>query len=278
MGFRYFPPSPMLQGHIGFFYALDTGPDFFQHVSTAILGQVQIRLRGDLSWTSSQGATPDPPVVMVSGPTHFSVHMKAPTGMTIIGAGLLPLGWARLVRASAEEIADRCIDARGLWGRHVDGIQDAVAEARSDVRRVALFDRFLCDLLVRGPGIDPRIAAVDDWVATVPRADVDDLARLIGLSPRQMRRLTLASHGSSPKLLASKYRALRAASLIGAGYADGWRDVADGFADQAHLIRNFRRFVGHTPRALSGEETRVARDLMRAKWQAGARSSLALWS
>jgi methylphosphotriester-DNA--protein-cysteine methyltransferase len=99
------------------------------------------------------------------------------------------------------------------------------------------------------------------------------------VSQRQTTRIAAASHGASPKLLATKYRILRASALLATGQATDWRDAGgDDFVDQAHFIRNFRRFVGQPPAAFNANDARLARLVMRAKWDAGARSPLALWS
>ena len=64
--------------------------------------------------------------------------------------------------------------------------------------------------------------------------DVEALARSLGLSRRSLERLTAATHGSTPKRLAAKYRALQAAARLAVGDLTDWRDAADagGYADQ----------------------------------------------
>ena len=135
----------------------------------------------------------------------------------------------------------------------------------------------MCDRIYRAPAIDDRIATVVAWLAASPSADVDARARAIDLSPRQVQRLTAATHGAAPKRLASKYRTLPAATLLGLGEAGNWPGVAHGFADQAHLIRDFQRFIGQSPRRLADDALLSFGTLGAARRPKGT-SLLALWS
>jgi methylphosphotriester-DNA--protein-cysteine methyltransferase len=76
--------------------------------------------------------------------------------------------------------------------------------------------------------------------------DSDTLA-----STRTQQRRTLRSTGLTRRCIGQIQRAQRAADLLQSGASP--RDVAwrTGFADQAHLTRAVRRFVGMTPRQLS---------------------------
>ena len=76
--------------------------------------------------------------------------------------------------------------------------------------------------------------------------DSDSLA-----STRSQQRRTLRSTGLTRRTIDQIQRAQRAAELLQSGASP--RDVAwrTGFADQAHLTRAVKRFVGMTPRQLS---------------------------
>ncbi len=76
------------------------------------------------------------------------------------------------------------------------------------------------------------------------------------LSPRTVRRRFLQSTGLTPKQITQIDRALRAAELLRKGTPI--LDVAYnlGYADQPHLTRSLKRFIGQTP----GEIVRVNRD------------------
>jgi AraC-like DNA-binding protein len=277
---RYFSPSQRLRAHVSFLYVLDTETDNFSSILPAMLGQVQLKLFGSLDHchTGAGGTAFDcAPPTMLTGPSHGVTRLFMRDRMLTVGAGLLPLGWARLVRASAMALADATVDARAIWGPAVNQAHARAVEARNDAARVAVLDAFLCGLLDNAPDIDRRIGIVDRWLVASPLAAVDGLSQAIDLSSRQVQRLTAATHGAAPKRLAAKYRTLRAATLLGLRQAGDWRGVADGYADQAHLIRDFRRFVGHSPRALGAGDALDFRNLVAARSTNGA-SQIGLWS
>ena len=90
---------------------------------------------------------------------------------------------------------------------------------------------------------------------------MEDLARTVQLSPRQLRTLMVAETGLSPKQLCRQFRF----DSVIARLADGDRTLAQiavqcGYADQAHLTREFRQMTGCTPTQWLMEERRNIQD------------------
>ncbi|MET0362710.1 MAG: helix-turn-helix domain-containing protein, partial [Sphingobium sp.] len=99
---------------------------------------------------------------------------------------------------------------------------------------------------------------VDGWLCGGVSPEVAALAEMTGLSQRQLERRCKSLYGAPPKLLARKYRALRAAVAL---VADGatFADVAGrGFYDQSHMIREIKQFTGFTPGQIKAEPTILA--------------------
>lgn len=94
------------------------------------------------------------------------------------------------------------------------------------------------------------IRTVEQWLQASLDPDVADLLARTGLSNAQAQRQLKHLFGAPPKLLARKYRALRAAMRIAAGLGN-WQDyVGNGFYDQSHCIREIKYFTGVTPAAI----------------------------
>ncbi len=102
----------------------------------------------------------------------------------------------------------------------------------------------------------PRFDDVEVFVARLVRHEVllcDPLVSAVlhdqphQLSPRTVRRRFLQSTGLTPKQIAQINRALRALALLTSGIPilDVVYDL--GYADQPHLTRSLRRFIGRTP-------------------------------
>jgi AraC-like DNA-binding protein len=78
---------------------------------------------------------------------------------------------------------------------------------------------------------------------------VDDVAKRLGVTTRHLRRVFGESVGVGPKEFMRTVRLQRAVRQA-ATSTDWGRIAADtGYYDQAHLIAEFRHFIGLTPRA-----------------------------
>ena len=78
---------------------------------------------------------------------------------------------------------------------------------------------------------------------------VDDIARIVGDSPRALQRLFHDYVGVSPKWVIRRYRLHEALDRLDTGTIVDWSALALelGYFDQAHFSRDFKRLVGRTP-------------------------------
>ena len=72
-----------------------------------------------------------------------------------------------------------------------------------------------------------------------------------GIAPRTLQRLFARNAGVSPTWVLRRYRLLEVAEAVRQGQAVSWAETAAdlGYADQAHLNREFRAATGRTPAA-----------------------------
>ncbi|MXO65054.1 helix-turn-helix domain-containing protein [Altericroceibacterium endophyticum] len=111
-------------------------------------------------------------------------------------------------------------------------------------RRLALFvaERFSASQ------IDPLTAAMINMLhVTGGRIPIAQLARVHQLSVRTARRRITQATGLGPKQLAAIIRFHRALRLRRAGVGCAHASVEAGYADQAHMTRNFRQMGGISP-------------------------------
>jgi AraC-like DNA-binding protein len=78
---------------------------------------------------------------------------------------------------------------------------------------------------------------------------VDDVVRFAGASKRTLERLFREYVGVGPKWVIQRYRLHEAAEFAARCKRQDWAELAArlGYADQAHFIRDFTRFVGQSP-------------------------------
>ncbi|MEV0193356.1 DUF6597 domain-containing transcriptional factor [Kitasatospora purpeofusca] len=168
----------------------------------------------------------------------------------VVGAGAAE----RLAERLAEQDRESGGERGGEWGAGVCG----------PAQVAAVLDAFVAS---RVPGWEPD-RAVERAVALLGRpvgARLPDLAAELGLSERQLRRRVTDAVGYGPKTLHAVLRFRRAMawarSGAGGGVAGGegaevpeLAEVAvrAGYADQAHLTREVRRWSGLSPTVLLG--------------------------
>jgi transcriptional regulator GlxA family with amidase domain len=100
---------------------------------------------------------------------------------------------------------------------------------------------------------DPVVRSAIDWLAGNSRGSLNDLSKDIGWSSRELRRRFVASVGVGPKLVQRMLRvqhALRLTHKTEGEVALSGLALECGFADQAHLTREVRRFAQLTPREM----------------------------
>src|SRR5580700_8275792 len=101
--------------------------------------------------------------------------------------------------------------------------------------------------------------ALDTAIETAGLISVSSLAKRVNLSNRQLERRFLDTVGMTPKRFCRIRRFQRVLQAMEEPCAN-WADAAVecGYYDQAHLIRDFRRFSGLTPACLLGANTDLA--------------------
>ncbi|WP_079167976.1 helix-turn-helix domain-containing protein [Streptomyces colonosanans] len=128
----------------------------------------------------------------------------------------------------------------------------AVLTPGDDRARVAALDAFLLSLAPRpDPRADLATALVDRIRTDRTIRRVADFARAEGMSVRLMQRLFAAYVGVGPKWVILRYRIHEVLERAETERAVDWAGLAAdlGYADQAHLVRDFTAAVGVPPTA-----------------------------
>ncbi|WP_329349850.1 helix-turn-helix domain-containing protein [Streptomyces sp. NBC_01261] len=126
----------------------------------------------------------------------------------------------------------------------------SVLDLPDEAARIAALDTFLLTL---DPQPDPQAELAATLVDRI-RTDrtirrVTDFAHAEGLSVRLLQRLFAGYVGVGPKWVILRYRIHEALERAGAEEPVDWAGLAAdlGYADQAHLVRDFTATVGVTP-------------------------------
>lgn len=192
----------------------------------------------------------DPPVVV--GPWTESFVARLAVGARIVGARLLPGYAASLLGIPAAELLNRSALLSDVWGQNRARFGPVLDLARSASRKSGL-----AETLVRATALaaqpDQVVVASVRWLARHPHGRVEQLSQWIGMSHRQLHRRFSAAVGYGPKIFQSVLRFQRLLNFASGRRAQqSFADLAAvaGYADQAHMTREVRRFANCTPTIL----------------------------
>ncbi len=163
-----------------------------------------------------------------------------------------PLGARRFFGLPMTELTNRMVDLGDVMGSEGRELRERLGHAATWNERLAIAERFVTRRLgdaARAPS--PVSWAVDRLMASGGRMQITRLAAEIGWSRKHLANRFAAEIGIGPKTLSRIVRFNRALSLSKTGRENGWADIAAecGYADQAHLTRDFRELAGTTPAA-----------------------------
>jgi AraC-like DNA-binding protein len=202
-----------------------------------------------------------------TGPSCEAVHFAVgPT--RIWGVGLLPLGWAKFVQADAARFANVIADGnhhpafasfRPLADKLFGPEPDPQAEhARIAEHFLARMDEPLAD--------EARIVAVHEALIDPEINTVSALVAHAGGTPRTVERICRKAFGFTPKLLLRRQRFMRSLAHFMLDPKVRWSGAMDGhYHDQAQFVRDFRQFMGMTPRQYAALEKPVISAVMRER-------------
>jgi AraC-like DNA-binding protein len=252
----YAVPAADLSEYLTVFYHFRADVPMFEDIERADHAQFRFRL----SPGSSDYRFPDDSLqpagdIHIIGPTSGAMRVRCEGPVEVFGMGLTPSGWAALFGIDASSMLNRVIDASSMFGiPRLRAAWAALHAAADNPARVAIAEELMRDLIGGGDrGATAFVHKVDEWLAGSPSPDMEDLVTTTHLSRRQVERKCKALYGAPPKLLARKYRALRAAVALVSESESVDDLIARGFYDQSHLIREVKQFTGHTPRQIKAE-------------------------
>lgn len=192
---------------------------------------------------------------MAVGPMTRPVLETITPGTTLVGLRFRPEVASRVLGLPANELTDRDVPLSELWRPAlVDDTSERMRAECSPARRAAIAHSMLAWRFNAMRQPDPIAQHAVSQLTSGKTQRIDDLARDIGISERQLHRRFVASVGYSPKTFQRIVRFQKLLALTDANTRSPLGDVsiAAGYADQAHMTREVVEFAGVTPGALLG--------------------------
>ncbi|WP_426060563.1 helix-turn-helix domain-containing protein [Hymenobacter sp. B1770] len=182
---------------------------------------------------------------------HRRIGLRCTLPKGIFGILFRPCGFNRLLGVPVTTDAQLPDGADGAVDRFGQALAQQVSAAPTYVQRVAAAEALMLAQLRRGKS---KAAAIESLITVVlernGQLSVDEMAREANISRRQLERRFRDVLKVPPKLFTEMTRFAHVFQLLHEQPQANWSDItyACGYFDQAHFIREFRRFTGETPK------------------------------
>jgi AraC-like DNA-binding protein len=208
--------------------------------------------------------SPYRPPAFVMGGHDSALVVEGACAPSYLELQMAPLGAYRLLGLPIGELGGQIVDLVELLGAAGRRLGEQLRETPSWRQRFALLDRFLLARLEGGPRPLPEVGwAWRRLVETGGAVPIGRLAAEVGWSHKHLIDRFGQQVGLRPKTAARLVRFEGVWRRLDQrrGRLD-WGQVAreTGYADQAHLIRDFRQFTGTTPTRFTAQALPANRD------------------
>jgi AraC-like DNA-binding protein len=194
--------------------------------------------------------SPHRPRAFVMGGHDTSIVLEGDCAPSYLEVLLSPLGAYRILGRPLDQLSGHTVDLAEVLGADGRRLGERLRDTPSWRHRFALLDQFLLRRLDRGPKPAPEVAwAWRRLAATGGAVPIGELAREVGWSHKHLIARFRQQVGLAPKTAARLLRFNAVWRHLDEGRPLDWGLVAaeTGYADQAHLVREFRQFTGTTP-------------------------------
>lgn len=180
------------------------------------------------------------------------VNIMSAGGCSCLAIALTPPGARRFFALPMSELRERIVPLGDLEDQSLRELREMLGNERNWDTRLAIVEAFLLRRMLAAPASSQATTwAYNRILASGGRATVSHLTDRLEWSRKHLASRFHEEIGMPPKAVARVARFLHAQKLARTGREVGWADIAaaSGYADQAHMTREFREFAGTSPAA-----------------------------
>ncbi|NCP14392.1 MAG: helix-turn-helix transcriptional regulator [Sphingomonadales bacterium] len=251
------PPAD-LAGLINTFYIIETDEVAVPETVPAYSAQLLVVVRGRIRFTYADGSTGTTGTVTFNAPQMRSAQCVMEGPLLEVGVSFTHVAWQKLANLPADRVHDRLIPAEQILAPDRIAALEAAALACAEGR---IAPDALCTPLAAAvasgrhairPDHVAAVEAISRWLVSGFDPPLTDLYDNVSLSCRQLQRISRRFFGVAPAQVLKRFRAHRAAMVLAQpGISEEVFDALMAtYFDQAHLIRDIRRYTGRTPSQL----------------------------
>ena len=177
--------------------------------------------------------------------------VEYPPWVRVVGVHFKPWGISPFVDMPASELRDQWVPVDAVWQRSLDRLRNRLGGIASATEALRVLEHELRSRLAEGPsrGLDLVVRTGGRLETSHGAVPVGALTDAAGVSGNHLAAQFKSHAGVTPKRVARIYRFARLILSVDALRPVDWAELAQtaGYFDQAHFIREFKDFTGHTP-------------------------------
>jgi len=206
------------------------------------------------------------PVAALYGTTTRAM-LATPHGGVTIGASLTPLGWARLFSCPASVVRDRIVPLESCMNRKlVTELVSSLRNSNQSTEVKAILDGFFLRHMRPVHRDDAAIRQLMQLINDPRTGDLASESERVGISAKQLSRLSNRHFGYPPKRLLMRTRFMRSfLPMFCNGRKCDFSLIDDDYVDASHFLRDARRFLGTTPARFMRHPTPYLDAVLRAR-------------
>ena len=183
---------------------------------------------------------------LYAGPVHIESDGRA----ECVQIDFTPVGAYRFFGGAVVDLTARMVDMSDVLGRDGRALRERLGATQRWRDRFDLVEDFIAARALHAPSPEIEFA----WrrlAQSTGNARIETLARDIGWSRKHLVSRFRSELGLAPKPVARMLRFQEACRLARTDASGGWAGIAaeSGYADQAHLTREFSALAGESPTA-----------------------------
>jgi hypothetical protein len=260
MNYQTFQPQPDLSALVKFYWTLEVPFDPNNQKQKIIPDgciEMTFNLKDKIKRYVSENDFIIHPDSMVMGQRTKSYFIEPLGDVNSFAICFYPYGFANFVGTPLEKLVDIETPIESLFGEiPAKVLEQKIVQATSTQERIEVIEMFLLDKLNQNATIEDLVkTTVDSLLATNGSSPINQILKDQLSKRRQLERNFKKQIGISPKQLGRVLR-LQAALKMLLSDKKSLTNIAyeTEYFDQAHFIKDFKEFIGTTPKEFLGNE------------------------
>ncbi len=260
MDYQTFQPHPDLSALVKFYWTLEVPFDPKNQKQKIIPDgciEMTFNLEDKIKRYVSESEFVVHPNAMVMGQRTKSYYIEPLGNVNSFAICFYPHGFANFVCTPLENLVDVETPIESLFGEIPSKeLKQKISQAASTQERIEIIEIFLLNKLNQNTTIENLVkTTVDTLISTNGSTPINQILKNDLSKRRQLERKFRKQIGISPKQLGKVLRLQTALKMLLNGN-ENLTSIAyeSEYFDQAHFIKDFKEFVGNTPKEFLGNE------------------------